>query len=247
MELIILISFLVQISFSHRLWSHGLITKPVNIFNDLPISIDWSNITGAASNQGQKGDDVGFAVTECLQAQYEIKTGRKMEKLSVSELGDCVKPSETPDNSWKFIMGNNGICTVSTYPPHSNGVCQKDKCSPIDPIKSYVDVQAINNSTALQYALLSGPVVVGVEADNMAFQSYTAGILSGQCGDKIDHFMLLVGYGQDSKGDKYWKCMNSWGQSWGESGYIRMCRECGKNDGKGECGILMEPTYPILP
>lgn len=38
------------------------------------------------------------------------------------------------------------------------------------------------------------------------------------CGTKINHAVLLVGVGTDNS----WKIKNSWGTSWGESGFIRL-------------------------
>ena len=40
------------------------------------------------------------------------------------------------------------------------------------------------------------------------------------------------------QGTEYWKVKNSWGSSWGESGYIRMAM------GKNMCGIAQQPSYP---
>lgn len=55
--------------------------------------------------------------------------------------------------------------------------------------------------------------------------------------------MLAVGYGTDS-GNQYWIVKNSWGDSWGEAGFIRMARQIKAKSGK--CGIAMEPSYPII-
>ncbi|KAM0066382.1 putative fruit bromelain [Helianthus debilis subsp. tardiflorus] len=40
---------------------------------------------------------------------------------------------------------------------------------------------------------------------------------------ELMHAMLIVGYHQDPDGTKYLIVKNSWGEGWGEKGYIRMC------------------------
>ena len=50
------------------------------------------------------------------------------------------------------------------------------------------------------------------------------------CGHSLDHGVLLVGYGTDGDED-YWLVKNSWGTTWGEKGYYRICKD------KGACGL----------
>ena len=40
----------------------------------------------------------------------------------------------------------------------------------------------------------------------------------------IDHVILVVGFGNDSlTGEPYWLIKNSWGKSWGEVFFDRIC------------------------
>ena len=80
----------------------------------------------------------------------------------------------------------------------------------------------------------NGPLSIGINADPL--QTYSSGILdlpSSKCPSSgINHAVLLVGYGVDSNsGLNYWIVKNSWGKSWGESGYFRIRR------GNGTCGV----------
>ncbi|CAN0367136.1 unnamed protein product, partial [Discosporangium mesarthrocarpum] len=42
------------------------------------------------------------------------------------------------------------------------------------------------------------------------------------------------------------KVKNSWGETWGMDGYILLRRGGQDEPEMGECGILMEATYPVL-
>jgi len=104
-------------------------------------------------------------------------------------------------------------------------------------ITGFKDVPANDEKALLQAASL-GPVSVAIEADTQVFQLYKGGVLDdASCGTQLDHGVLVVGYGTDS-GKDFWKVKNSWGESWGENGYIRMVRD------KNMCGISLSASYP---
>merc|ERR1712113_194311 len=101
---------------------------------------------------------------------------------------------------------------------------------------------------SLMAAVAEGPVSIAIEADQQNFQFYKSGVLSASCGVKLDHGVLVVGYGE-LDGQKYWKVKNSWGSTWGMDGYILLLR--GKKGllpgfpSSGECGLLSgPPSYP---
>jgi len=86
-------------------------------------------------------------------------------------------------------------------------------------------------------AVNMGPVSIAIEADQSGFQHYKSGIFTGPCGKSLDHGVLAVGYGTDA-GKPYWKVKNSWGMSWGDSGYIRLAR------GSDLCGLADAASFP---
>merc|ERR1719305_1565447 len=146
------------------------------------------------------------------------------------------------DNAFTYIQGNGGICTEADYPYQGvTGTCTTG-CQPAVTITGHTDVPKMDED-ALAAAVAIGPVSVAIEADKSAFQFYKSGVFDNAgCGTKLDHGVLAVGYGA-LNGTDYWKVKNSWGATWGLNGYILL--EKGKNPA-GECGIKMQPSYPVV-
>lgn len=102
---------------------------------------------------------------------------------------------------------------------------------------------AENDEAALRQAAAQQPVSVAIEADHLSFQLYKSGVYSGRCGTKLDHGVLVAGYGSDN-GKAYWKVKNSWGAGWGEKGYIKIMRTPNEK-ARGQCGIQMAASFPV--
>lgn len=149
------------------------------------------------------------------------------------------------DDAFKYVISSGGLCTEDEYAyTAKDGTCAASTCgAKYDPIATYTDVDE-KDAPQLEAAVAQHPVSIAIEADQMSFQFYHDGVFDGKCGDNLDHGVLLVGYGTEN-GMDFWKIKNSWGTTWGDEGYIKICRNCNKNDGAGECGVLMSPSYPV--
>ena len=218
----------------------------------LPNSVDWSQKGGVTpvKNQGQCGSCWAFSTTGSVEGAYFVKTG-KLFSLSEQQLVDCSQAEGNQgcngglmDYAFKYILDNKGLTNETNYPyTAEDGTCNAAKAKQVAAtITSFHDVQ-VNSDVALMTAIVQQPVSVAVEADQDSFQLYTSGVMTSACGTNLDHGVLAVGYG--SLGNKdYYKVKNSWGADWGMNGYILLGRGS-YNGGQGQCGILMDPSYPI--
>ncbi|GLU04224.1 hypothetical protein SLE2022_213830 [Rubroshorea leprosula] len=219
--------------------------------DSLPDSVDWRK-KGAVvevKDQGSCGSCWAFSTIAAVEGINKIVTG-DLISLSEQELVDCDTTYNEGcngglmDYGFEFIINNGGIDTEEDYPyVAADGRCdQYRKNAKVVTIDDYEDVPQ-NNEQALQKAVANQPVSVAIEGGGRAFQFYESGIFTGRCGTALDHGVTAVGYGTEN-GKHYWIVKNSWGSSWGESGYIRMERNLA-GTATGKCGIAMEASYPI--
>uniref|UniRef100_A0A1I7TRF8 Pept_C1 domain-containing protein n=1 Tax=Caenorhabditis tropicalis TaxID=1561998 RepID=A0A1I7TRF8_9PELO len=218
-----------------------------------PASIDWRDQGKLTpiKNQGQCGSCWAFATVAAVEAQHAIKKG-SLVSLSEQELVDC----DFRDNgcsggyrpyAMRFVK-ENGLETEKEYPYSAS---KHDQCF----LKQ--NVFLINTRVFINdYEMLSsheedianwvgtkGPVTFGMEVTK-AMYSYRSGIFNPSVEDCTQksmgsHALTIVGYGGEGE-SSYWIVKNSWGTSWGASGYFRLAR------GVNSCGMAKTVVAPII-
>lgn len=227
---------------------------------ELSEEVDWVKKGGVTKvkNQGQCGSCWSFSTTGALEGAYFVKYG-VLKSFSEQQLVDCDNRKNggkdmgcnggLMDNAFSWIEKNGGLCYEEDYEYVSGetrapGVCEKScEVDEKSEIKSYTDVKS--SDEAMMEALMKQPVSVAIEADEKDFQLYKSGVFTGSCGTNLDHGVLLVGYGKKN-GEEYYILKNSWGETWGEGGYMYLGKGSEYNNGKGQCGVLEEGSYPNL-
>ena len=56
---------------------------------------------------------------------------------------------------------------------------------------------------------------------------------------------MIVGWGVTNDGIDFFIAKNGWGEQWGEKGYMKIKRGKGVQK-EGKCGLLMQPSLPII-
>jgi C1A family cysteine protease len=221
--------------------------------SSLPDTVDWTTAGAvtAVKNQGNCGSCWSFSATGALEGAYQIKTG-SLQSFSEQQLvscdtdgGDAGCDGGWMDDAFDFVQASKGICLETDYPYISgttgkSGNCVSSCTAVADSAPtSYTDVKA-GSVDDLMSAVSQQPVAIAIQANQLAFQSYKSGVLTGRCGQRLDHGVLAVGYGS-LDGVDYWKVKNSWGAEWGQDGYILIERS-----DADLCGVLDAASYVNL-
>jgi len=211
----------------------------------LASSVDW-NAKGAVTpikNQGQCGSCWAFSATEQLESDYFLKYGQ-LKTLSPQQVTSCTTSCNgcgggNPINAWDYVNAYGGQDPKADYPYTSGltgqtGSCAASASEVVEDISSTIgymisDTPADEPNMLKQVELSPMSVIVDAEL----WQTYVSGVItaSSGCGTACDHAVQITGYNAPGN---YWIVRNSWGETWGNDGFIYV--EAGDN----VCGITTQ-------
>jgi len=217
-------------------------------------SKDWrdAGVVSEVKDQGNCGSCWTFSTTGAVESAHAIAHGGSAGLVTLSEqqLIDCAQAfgnqgcnGGLPSQAFQYIMANKGIDTEDSYSYEGqDDTCRFDASHVGAMLTNQVNITMNDEDGIVDAVSNVGPVSVCFDVVS-DFQSYSGGVYtSTECQSdpqSVNHAVLAVGYNTDDSGTPYWIIKNSWGPSWGLSGYFYMQR------GANMCGVAACASYPI--
>lgn len=215
----------------------------------VPDSVDYrkKGYVTPVKNQGQCGSCWAFSSVGALEGQLKKKTG-KLLNLSPQNLVDCVYENDGcgggyMTNAFQYVQQNRGIDSEDAYPyVGQDESCMYNPTGKAAKCRGYREIPAGSEKALKRAVARVGPVSVAIDASLTSFQFYSKGVYYDEScdGNNLNHALLAVGYGIH-RGHKHWILKNSWGEDWGNKGYVLLARN--KNN---TCGIANLASFPKM-
>lgn len=209
--------FTQQILVNNMMNLENIEAKRESIEVEAPTEVDWRSkgVMTPVKNQGSCGSCWSFSATGVAES-WALFSGKSWD-LSEQQLVDCSASYGNhgcnggwPSSALKYVK-DHGLTTEQSYPY----VAKTNACVKNGGEFHIANVLTVAGCTGLSNGISARPLSITVDATN--WSNYKSGVFNN-CAASINHAVLLVG--TDAAG--VWKVKNSWGTSWGESGYIRL-------------------------
>ncbi|MFH1642765.1 MAG: C1 family peptidase [Nanoarchaeota archaeon] len=181
--------------------------------SDFPASWDWRDRHGenwvtSVKNQGNCASCWAYATLAATEGVINVYYNQHLD-IDISEQdsvcrhgGSCYQGGYL---EWPFAeMKASGLVDEDCYPTTNNEYCPSkcaDSSSRLWKITNY-EALAVDDDSLKRKLIEAGPITFGIKS--------------------WWHFMNLVGYDTDGSGQTVWIVKNSWGLSWGQSGFGRV-------------------------
>lgn len=168
-------------------------------------------------------------------------------KLSLSHVLECSYYNQGCDGGYSYLVAKFykefEMVLENCYENNCKKECPQKKLNELSfTVSDYGYVGGsygkCDEQKIMKELFTNGPVTLSLEPD-YSFMFYRSGVYQSPLSSwitrktekpewqKVDHSMVLVGWGVDNingKKVKYWLLQNSWGESWGENGFMKFVR-----------------------
>ncbi|XP_074597360.1 crustapain-like [Brevipalpus obovatus] len=208
--------------------------------------VDWRGFATKIRDQGKCGSSWAFSAIASMEFAHALATGQ-IQEMSEQNLVDCSGPEGDHgcegglmDSAFNYTVINGGIDTEASYPYIGiDDDCHFNKKNVGLTLTSYADL-APGDELSLFGTVYERVVSVAIQA-TFELQLYSGGIFSSVCETpaQLNHGVAIFGY-DSQDGYDLWIIRNSWGEDWGEDGYVRFAR------GQNLCGVADAASYPVI-
>lgn len=236
--------------------NEGIFNNDITVLNTLPDNFDWREpsknyigrkCTSSVKDQGSCGSCWAFGTVGPLESAILIREAVE-EDLSEQWLVSCNTKGYGCSGGWwahDWHAGRAGKCggTGAVYETDFPYTATTGSCGNDYPHVFLVDdwqyvgsSNGVPGTGAIKQAIYDyGPVSAAVTATN-AWPNYNGGIWSENVGGNVNHAIVIVGWDDDMGSDGVWIIKNSWGEDWGDQGYMYIEYGC-SNIGYSTCYI----------
>ncbi|EDW90575.1 zingipain-1 [Drosophila yakuba] len=200
-------------------------------------------LTVAVEDQGVNcSSSWAYATAKAVEIMNAVQTANPLpSSLSAQQLLDCAGmgtgcSTQTPLAALNYLTQ---LTDAYLYPevdyPNNNTLKTPGMCQPPSSVSvgvklaSYSTVADNDDAAVMRYVSNGFPVIVEYNPATFGFMQYSSGVYVQETraltNPKSSQFLVVVGYDHDVDSNlDYWRCLNSFGETWGEQGYIRIVR-----------------------
>jgi hypothetical protein len=214
-------------------WAKKVVIQDVKAQAALPRHFDWreqGKLT-PPKDQGTCGSCWSFSSVAVLQDALAL-SGKGQIALSEQYLLSCNKEGWGCDggffaHDYHKALPMGGV-PQAEFPYAGRKLACKSGLSHPYHISSWAYLPSKDGNTppsleSIKNAIYTyGPISAGVGASD-AFMSYSSGVFNKCDGTQPNHAIVLTGWDDDGQ---YFVMKNSWGQNWGDGGYMKIKYGC---------------------